>query len=255
MTKQLRRTFAIAAGLLLVACGSAYAVIAEIGPVYVSTTANLEPRELPRFGNAPVTLDSTTKIGTKDGSVPPTLKTIEFLFDKNGAIDAKGVPVCTLAKLEGTTPSQARKRCAAALVGTGTGKAQVNMPGQPRTEISSPVSFFNGPPSHGQPTLIAHAYETVPTARTLLVPIVVERVKRGRYGYRVKVEMPEIAEGFGVPTLAEAKIGAVRKRDGKKVGYIGAHCSGGRLQVYGTVTFSNGDFFPTTLTSPCHLPR
>jgi len=45
-----------------------------------------------------------------------------------------------------------------------------------------------------------------------------------------------------------------RKLGGKKVGYINAHCVGGRLQVYGTMEATNGDFFPATLTSPCHTP-
>jgi hypothetical protein len=95
----------------------------------------------------------------------------------------------------------------------------------------------------------------VPEPKALLVPIVVERVAKGRYGFHVRVEMPEVAGGYGAPTLAEAAIGATRRQGGKKVGFIEAHCSGGRLQVEGTLTFTNGDSFPTTLTSPCHTPR
>jgi hypothetical protein len=193
-------------------------------------------------------------VGTHDGSTPPTLKTLLFLVDKHGTVDTKGLPVCTVAKLEGTTPSQARKRCAGALVGKGNGKAVVTMPGSAPFTISSPLSFFNGPPSGGRPTLLAHAYETVPSPQALIVPITIERIHQGRYGFRAKIEMPEIAGGYGAPTLAEASIGATRMRGGKKVGYLNAHCSGGRLQVYGTVTATNGDFFPATLTSPCHSP-
>ena len=66
--------------------------------------------------------------------------------------------------------------------------------------------------------------------------------------------MPEIAGGYGAPTLAEATLGETCKRGGKKVGFVNAHCAGGRLQVEGTLTFTNGDFFPATLTSPCHVP-
>ncbi|HEY3435695.1 MAG TPA: hypothetical protein VGK41_08580, partial [Solirubrobacterales bacterium] len=190
----------------------------------------------------------------KDGSTPPTLDAIDFLIDKHGAVNSKAFPVCPRAKLEAATPSQARKRCAGALVGKGTGKALVTMPGQAPFQMTSPVSFFNAAPTGGKPTLIAHAYETVPTPQALLVPIVIERVAKGRYGFHVKVEMPEIAGGFGAPTLAEASVGAVLKRGGKKIGYISAHCSGGRLQVEGKLTFTNGDRFPTTLTSPCHTP-
>ena len=102
--------------------------------------------------------------------------------------------------------------------------------------------------------MIAHGYEKVPAPKTLLVTISVERINGGRYGYRVEVDLPEFAGGFGAPLLAEAKIGATRKRAGRKVGYINAHCSGGRLQVTGSARFTNGDFFPVTLTSPCHFP-
>lgn len=240
-------------GVLLI-CGSAYAISGHFGNVTVSTTATMLPRELPPKANAPITLSTITRIKSDDPAKPEVLEKLEFLLDKNGSIETKGVPVCTMAKLAETTPQVARKHCAAALVGTGVGKAEVTLPGQAPFQISSPVSIFNAPPTGGRPTLIAHAYETVPAAKTLLVPIVVERIKNGRYGFRTKVQVPAIAGGYGAPTLAEATLGKTFKRGGKKVGYINAHCVGGRLQVEGELTFTNGDSFPTTLTSPCHSP-
>jgi hypothetical protein len=238
----------------LVACASAYAIRADIGNTSVSATATMLPRELPPKANAPITLSSVTRIASHDGSAPQILSEMEFLLDRNGSIETKGVPVCSLAKLADTTPKQARQRCAGALVGEGTAKAQVNIPGQPRTQISSPLSFFNALPTGGRPTVIVHAYETIPEAKTLLVPIVIEKVSKGRYGFRTKIQLPEIADGYGSPILAEATLGKTFKRGGKTVGYVNAHCEGGRLQVHGTLTFANGDFFPTTLTSPCHSP-
>lgn len=244
----------LAVGLVLVFGATASGIEACIGPLCVSSTIDVQPRELPAKGNAPVTLSSTTRIKVKDGSTPPTLDAIDFLIDKHGSVNSKAFPVCPRAKLEGATPSQARKRCAGALVGKGTGKALVTMPGQAPFQMTTPVSFFNAAPTGGKPTLIAHAYEKVPAPQALLVPIVIERVGKGRYGYHVRVEMPEVAGGFGAPTLAEASVGATLKRGGRKIGYISAHCSGGRLQVEGKLTFTNGDSFPTTLTSPCHTP-
>jgi hypothetical protein len=255
MSRTIRRAVAVAALLGLLAAGSAYAIQAEIGNTVVSATAALTPRALPAHGGAPVTVKSSVRIKTSDGSQPPALKSITFLFDKHGFIETKGVPVCTMAKLTDTTPAQARQRCAGALVGTGTGKARVAMPGQQPVTISSPLSFFNGPPSGGNPTLIAHAYETVPAPKTLLVPIEIKRVKGPRYGFRVEIEMPAIAEGFGAATLAEASVGRTFRRGGKQVGYINASCAGGRLQVNGALRFTNGDFFPATLVSACHTPR
>lgn len=254
MRAPFRKAALLAALLTLAGAATASGVESCFGPLCVSTTATLQPRELPKHANVPITLKSVTRIKTKDGSTPPTLQTLRFLFDKHGSIDAGDFPVCTMAKLEGTTPTQARQRCAGALVGKGTGRALVTMPGQAPFTISSPLSFFNGPPSGGKPTLIAHGYETVPAPKTILVPITIERVAHGRYGFRAQVDMPEVADGYGAPLLAEATIGATRKVHGKTVGYVNAHCAGGRLQVYGTMTASNGDFFPATLTSPCHSP-
>jgi hypothetical protein len=251
----IRKVVAIAVMLTAGICATAYAITAEVGPVWVSATATVQPRELPKRGNAPITLDSITRVGTRDGSTPPTLKTLLFVLDKNGTIDTKGLPTCTTAELEGTTTAQARKRCAGALVGKGTAKVLVTMPGKAPFTTTSPLSFFNGPRVGGMPTLIAHGHETVPAPKTLLVPIPIEHISGGRYGYRVQVDLPEFAGGYGAPLLAEGKIGATRMRGGKKVGYINAHCSGGRLQVTGSARFTNGDFFPVTLTSPCHFPR
>lgn len=253
--RRTRRGILLAALLALAACGNAFAITAEIGKDYVSATAEMRPRVLPDHGGAPLTLSTITRIGTRDGSSPPPLQTLQFLFDKHGFLDTKGLPVCTVAKLEGTTPAQARKRCAGALVGKGVGKALVSMPGQAPVSVSSPLSFFNGPADHGRPTMIVHGYETIPAPKALIVPVTIERVKHGRYGYRAKIEIPQIAEGYGAATLAQAKIGVTRKRDGREVGYLNAYCAGGRLQVYGTVTFTNGNFFPAVLASPCHSPR
>jgi hypothetical protein len=238
---------------LLAACGSAYALQVELAGTAVSTTIAVTPRVLPAHGEAPVAITSITRLKSTDGSPPPALKRIVFVFDKNGSIDTRGLPTCSSAKLANTTPAQARKRCAGAIVGSGTGRAIVTMPGMPAVRINSPLTFFNAAPVGGNPTLIVHAYETVPSAQTILVPLTVERVKQGRYGYQVKVEFPEIAGGFGAATLAEATIDKTWERGGRTVGYANAACAGGRLQVQGAISLADGSFFPGTLVSPCHV--
>lgn len=247
-----KAVLAVLAVGLLTCAAAAYALTGEFRNTVVSATATLTPRELPAHGGAPVTLSSITRIKNRDGSQPAALSSIVFQLDKHGFVETKGLPVCTMAKLANTTPAVARRRCASSLVGEGTGKAKVTLPGQATTEISSPLSFFNGPKVGGKPSLIAHAYEKIPEPKAVLVPIVIERVGKGRYGFQAKVTMPEIAGGYGSATLAEANLGRTFERGGREVGYINAYCSGGRLQVHGSLSFSNGDFFPATLTSPCH---
>jgi hypothetical protein len=251
--KVLLKVFTIAALAGLLACANAYGLKSMIGSTVVSTTATIFPRALPAKRNVPVTVSSITRIKKTDGSQPPQLSRLIFGFDKNGSVDTKGLPVCTAAELAGTTSAQARKRCPGAIVGEGVGTAEIRLPGLAPREVSMPLTFFNAPPAAGNPTLIGHAFETVPAPKTLLVPITIERIHQGRYGYRVTVELPEIAGGYGAATLAKATIGKTWKRGGKTVGYTNAHCSGGRLQVHGSLSFKSGDFFPGTLTSPCHV--
>jgi hypothetical protein len=253
------RRLGIVTGVLCVAalvCGAvAYAITTQIGNLKVSATAEFQPRAFPKHGMKPATFGSIVRIKSVNGDQPPALKTIVFEFDKHGRINFKGLPTCSEAKLEGTTPSQARKRCGPALLGTGVGKARVEMPGKGSFTISSPISIFNAKPEGGKPTLIAHAYEKVPSPQALLVPITVERIHHGRYGYRSEVELPPIAGGDGAATLAEVSFGRTYKRHGHKVGYAEAECSGGRLQVYGKLLFADGSSLPSLLTSPCHFER
>ena len=61
-------------------------------------------------------------------TLPPILKTIQFEFDKHGSVDTTGLPVCTAAKLQATTVPQARKLCPGAIVGTGFGHADRQVP-------------------------------------------------------------------------------------------------------------------------------
>jgi hypothetical protein len=251
-----RRVGAVAAVLLVASlvCGAvAFAVTTQIGNLKVSATAEFQPRAFPEHGMLPATFGSIVRIKSVDGEQPPALKTLIFEFDKHGKLNFKGVPTCTVAKLEGTTPDEARKRCAGALLGTGVGKARVEMPGKPAFVMTSPISIFNAPPEGGKPALIAHAYETVPTPQALLVPFTVEKINHGRYGYRAELELPEIADGNGSAILAETQFGRTFTRHGHKVGYTEAECSGGRLQVHGELIFADGSFLQSLLTSPCHF--
>ena len=253
MRKTLLRTISVVSVSLLLTATAAYAVKFELDETTVSATANILPRELPARGGAPVEITSVVRVKTSDGSPPLALNQIVFNIDKHGTVDAKGLPVCTMAKLAGTTPRLARKRCAGAIVGEGTGQAEVRLPGQGPVTIKSPLTLFNAPPKGGMPSLIAHGYETIPEPKAVLVPIPIERIQHGRYGYRAEIALPEIAGGYGAATLAEATIGKTWKRGGKNVSFVNAYCAGSRLQVYGRLSFADGSILPSTLTSPCHV--
>jgi hypothetical protein len=236
----------------LAGAAAAFAITTQIGALKVSATAEFQPRQFPTHGTTPTSFSSIVRIGTIDGSQPPALKKLTFEFDKHGRLNFKGLPTCTTAKLEGLTPGAARKACSGSLVGTGVGKARVLADGKPAFTITSPISIFNGPVEGGMPTLIAHAYETVPTPGALITQFPIERIHHGRYGYRAEITLPEIAGGDGAAILAEAKFGRTFSHGGRKVGYAEAECSGGRLQVYGRLEFIDGSHLQSLLSSPCH---
>lgn len=251
MGRKLSTTMVVAVlGTLLVAA-AAHALRLDMGRTVIFATAEVSPSKLPEKGNVPIELTSIVKVRNRDGSLPPRLQKLVLQFDRNGYIDAKGIPVCTEARLRGKTPKAARAACRKSIVGTGTGKAVVTLPGQAPIEVSSPLTLFNGPKVGGMPSLIAHAYERVPVANALVVPIRIERIHSGRYGYRTQIEMPEIAGGYGAATLSETTVSAIRKRGGRSVGFANAHCSGGRVQVYGTLSFADGGFANGTIAQGC----
>lgn len=251
MKRALLTATVAAFAVALVAAAGALALRLEVGKTVIFATAKISPTQLPAKGNAPVEVTSIVKIGNRDGSPPPRLREFVLQFDRNGRLDTRGIPVCTQAKLAGKTTSAARKACRKSIVGKGIGKALVTFPGQQPVKISSPLLLFNGPRSGGMPSLIAHAYERIPEPKALLIPIPIERINKGRYGYRVKITLPEIAGGYGAATLSEATIGLTRKVKGRSVGYANAHCVGGRLQVYGTLSFDDGGFANGTVAQGC----
>jgi hypothetical protein len=237
---------------LLTSAAVALAVTTEVGNLKVSATAEFMPRGFPEHGTLPTTFSTSVHIRARNNEQPPALKTLIFEFDKHGRLNTKGVPTCTAAKLEGKKPAQAKAACAGALVGEGKGKARVESDGKPPSTISSPIYIFNAAPEGGRPAMIAYAWETVPSPQALLVPFSVEKVSNGRYGYRTEIELPQIAGGDGAALLAEVDFGRTYSRHGKKVGYVEAECSGGRLQVYGKLLFADGSMLQSLLSSPCH---
>ncbi|MEX2106958.1 MAG: hypothetical protein WD810_08680 [Solirubrobacterales bacterium] len=242
---------AVTAVLLLVAAGSALALRLQVGNIVVTTDGGFSPTTLPKHEFAPIRLHGYGKIGTADGTNPPILKQIVIWFDKHGAVETRGLPKCTPGKLAATTTPQARKLCPGAIVGKGFGKAVVNFPEQGPIPASSPITIFNGPEKHGNPTVLAHAHLTVPAPTTFVVPIEIQRVHDGRYGFKTVAEIPKIAGGYGTPIYGRLAIGREWKYKGKTLSYANASCPDGRLQAQGQFKFDDGTLLQGTLFRPC----
>jgi hypothetical protein len=251
MQKILLRTLAAAAVLLLAAGGTAYALRLQVGNIVVVTDGGFSPTTLPKHEVAPIKLHGFGKFETVDGTPPPILQQIVIWFDKHGAVETRGLPVCTMAKLAATTTKVARKLCPGAIVGTGFGKAVVNFPEQGPIPASSPITIFNGPKIHGNPSVLAHAHIDVPGPTTFVVPIEIQKVHDGRYGFKTVAEIPRIAGGYGTPIYGRLSIGKEWTYKGKRLSYANASCPDGRLQAKGQFTFKDGTFLQGSLFKPC----
>jgi hypothetical protein len=247
----------LAAALVLVGVGSALAVkkVTKIeiiaGDIVVNGEGGVTPTALPKNVDAPITLWGRGRLSTVSGEYPPILETIEFEFDKHGSVDTTGLPKCTAAKLQATTVPQARKLCPGAIVGKGKGSAVVLFPEQAPIPVSSPITIFNGPRINGDPSVYAHAYTTVPAPTTFVVPVRIETISNGRYGYRVHARIPKIAGGAGHPLAGSLRVGHKWTFKGKKHSYVNARCADGRLQAVGEFGFKDGTLMKGTFISPC----
>jgi hypothetical protein len=258
---KVRRRVAVAsAALALLALAAAGSVIAANRPIKVIagnlqlvTNGGFSPTKLPRNRDAPITIQGWGALSTRDGSFLPALRRLIIEFDRHGHVETRGLPRCARRKLENTLVRQARRLCPGAIVGKGFGKAIVKFPDQAPIPASSPITLFNGPRVHGDPTVIAHAHINVPAPTTYVVPIRIERINKGRYGYRVNARIPRIAGGYGSPTYGRMKVSRFWRFRGRRLSYVNARCPDRHLQARFKTQFDTGISLQGTIVRPCQI--
>src|SRR3954451_5319832 len=249
--KTLLRAHVLAGVLLLVVVASAAAIVLHASNLVVTADGGFTPTTLPKKGFAPIKLHGFGKISTEDGSPPPILETVTLWFDKHGKVETRGLPTCTPGKLAATTTAQARKLCPGAIIGKGFAKAVVDFPEQGPIPASSPITLFNAKPKHGNPVVLAHAHLTVPGPTTFVVPIEIQKVHDGRYGFKTEAKIPRIAGGAGIPLYARLSVGREWQYKGKTLSFANAGCPDGRLQAKGQFKFKDGTFLQGSVFKRC----
>ena len=255
MRKTLLRTLVTACTLLLVGAAAAQAIKLQVGSIVIVTDGGFTPTTLPKRKNAPIKLYGHARFKTTDGTRPSPLRRLELEFDKHGAVETRGLPKCTRAKLVATTVKTARRNCRGSIVGTGFGTAVVELPEQRPIKASSPLTLFNGPRLHGNPSVLGHAHLDYPAPTTYIVLIEIQKIRNGRYGFRTVADFPRIANDYGSPLYGRLKIGREWKFKGRRLSFANAHCPDGRLQARGEFSFKNGDAVQGTLFRPCKVRK
>lgn len=255
MRKTMLRVPVLAVAGALILAATAAAITLRVGDIVIAGDGGFSPTTLPKNENAPISLHGSATFKTIDGTRPSPLRQLVLEFDKHGEVETRGLEKCTMAKLVATSVQQARRNCPGAIVGTGFGTAVVQLPEQRPIEASSPLTLFNGPVEHGNPTVLGHAHLDYPAPTTYVISIEIERIHNGRYGFRTVADFPRIANDYGSPVSGHLKIGKTWKYKGETLSYANARCADGRLQAHAEFTFKNEDSVAGTVFKPCHVRK
>jgi len=254
MRKRLRLILALGAAVAVVVASAAVAAkptVIVAGNLVLKINGEVRPKALPKKKFAPITLKLSADLSTKDGSHPPAAKTFEAEFDKNGTLNAKGLPVCKQGQLEARTTQAALKACKKSLVGRGDAEAEVEFPESKPFKAKGPLLVFNGGTKGKTTKLLVHVYANVPAPTAFITPVTVTKINKGRYGNAVEARIPIIAGGAGSTIHFSVTNKKLFNYKGKKQSYFLAKCPSGRFFAQGAVSFSDGTRLKGTVIRPC----
>jgi hypothetical protein len=238
--------------LLLAASAAGRGALVIVNDIVLRADGGFQPRSLPRRQFVPIDFHGYFDIAAKGGGEPVALNEAVIDFDRDGRLNADGVPVCSPAQVANASPQEARETCASAIVGTGHIEASIGLAGG-TVAASSPLTIFNGPPQEGNPTVILHARTTVPATQTFAIVVPIER-RPGAFRYRATLTLPPIAAGLGAVTHVDVKVGRRFDIGGQRRSYVSAHCSDGILRTHGRFTFADGTIVDGSVEKAC-TPR
>jgi hypothetical protein len=264
--KRVRRRWAEALVLTVVATiavavakdASATTILA--GNLRITINGAASPKALPKSKMAPIGFHGSASIATDDGTHLPPVTSSHLEVDKHIGIDTTGLPSCTVGKLTNTVPSQAKKACAPALIGTGSATAEVEFPDSAAFLAKGPLLIFNGSGGgysgygryggQGYPEQIYYVFAHVPAPTTF---VVVGKLSKGsgKYGYNVSIAIPPIAGGSGSLKSVDFTVNRKWSYKGQQHSYLNAECANGHFFANLDLAFGDGTNLNGTVADGC----
>jgi hypothetical protein len=189
----------------------------------VAFSGRIAPRKLPRVGAAPVVVSISAGIATVDNTTPPQLRLIKLEINRSGHMDQRGLPTCRLQLIQPATTARAREACAAALVGHGSFRANVELPEQSPFPSNGQILAFNGR-MHGKPVILAHIYGTLPLPTSFTLPFEISHRRKGTYDITLTAHLPQVAAEWGFVRAISLTLGRRFRYQGSGRSYISAGC-------------------------------
>lgn len=210
----------LCAALCLAAAASAEQV--KVGNLIASFHGSIAPSALPRAGAAPVAVQMGGKIKTTDRTVPPKLTQIVLQINSRGVISTRGLGRCTLGRLGALTASQAKRRCADALIGHGNVTSRVSLPEQGTFASNGALDAYNAT-YKGHPAVFAKVESGQPLPLSYVIVFAMKKTK-GTFGTTLTGTLPPIASEYGYITAFDLSLGRRYSYRGKSLSYASASC-------------------------------
>jgi hypothetical protein len=220
-------------------------------PLELILNGGISPTKLPKDKLAPLHLNVEGTINRLDGQHVQPAKEIVVETDKNGTINAKGLPICAIGKIVATTTQAALKACRPALVGEGKTNVEVEFAESPKFLAHSKLLAFNAGVKGGVTTILIHAYLSSPVSAAVITTVKVSKIHRGPYGTRGVATIPVIAGGAGSAKEFQLEFFKTFTYKGKKQSYLLAKCPSGKLKAYAEAIFGDGHKLGGALSRPC----
>lgn len=166
------------------------------GNLRVTTTGKLAPNRLPRRGTAPIEVSVGGKFTTTDETLPPQLKSMRIELNRHGKLETKGLPECKIGQIHPASTRRALKACRSALVGRGSFEVEVVLAGQEPYPTKGRLLVFNGK-HRGKPALLGQIYSAKPFTTSFVIPFVISKRKRGKYGLVLTSNVPKALTNWG----------------------------------------------------------
>lgn len=226
--------------------------VVQVGNLRLTINGGVTPKALSKTKMEPIALNVSGKIENVDGTHPPALQEAVVDTDRNGTIDARGVPTCKQGQLEAQTTANAEKICKAAIVGLGATDIEVEFAEQAPIPIHSKLLAFNGGTKGGTTTIYIHAFLTSPVTAAVVTTVKISKEHKGRYGTRSIATIPKIAGGSGSVTafsLTFAK--QLFPYKGQRHGYLLAKCADGHFAAEAELKFAGGTHAKGKIVRAC----
>jgi len=232
-------SLALIVALVAAAVATARWTTVRVGNLVFKIEGRLAPRAFPRHEFAPASFRTRAEIATADGSHPPALREGIVYVDRNGTFDAHGLPVCTTGQLQARDTRAAKRACGNAIIGSGSGTAEIAFAEQAPIAVRSPITIFNGGVKGNTTTIYLHAFITVPVPAAIVSSFKFTKVKAGRYGMRGVAKIPVIAGSAGSVTSFDFKIKRSYTYKGRRKSFDLTKCPDGVIRVKGAGVFKD----------------